>query len=989
MIKVLKITTLILIIVMCMVSYNKASNKLDTKHIQKLDFKKEIKNHQLIQANIDSIIQNTPFNDLLGQLFMVAAFSNKDDAHKQTIAKLISQEKIGGICFFKGSPVKEAILTNYYQSISDIPLFISMDAEWGLAMRLDSTIAFPYQMALGAIQDNNLIQEMGFEIARQCREMGIHINFAPVVDVNNNPKNPVIGFRSFGENKYNVAEKGIAYMQGLQKGNIMACAKHFPGHGDVSVDSHLDLPVIDHSAERIDSLELYPFKQLFVNGCKSTMVAHLSIPSIDNTPNLAGTLSPKIVNELLKKNLGYTGLVFTDALDMKGASKYFKPGEIDAKALLAGNDILLYTEDVVKGKIEIQKAIQEGKITKNEILEKIKKILFAKEEMNIKQNKYINTYNLVNRLNADEAKHLNKKLIEASLTLAKNDNNIIPLHDLGNLNVATLSIGSNNITAFQRQINLYTKNANFNIDKNATAQQWSEIFNKLKKYKTIIIGLHDVSKKPNNNFNYPNAVFDFIRDISKEKNVIVCNFGSPYLLGNVSSAKALVCAYAENKITQELTAQALFGAIAFKGKLPVTANKNLPFGSGFFTTNSNILQYIDPYDIGVNNFYLDKIDSFVQQSIAQRVMPGCQILAAKNGKVFYNKCFGKTKYDTGRDIQPEDIYDVASMTKILASAPILMQMYDEGKIDIDARFAQYATMLEGTDKSDIKVRNVFTHTAGFKSWIPYYKETLTKSGWPDWHYSSSPRDNYNTPVAENLWILDSFKDSIYNKIAASNMNQIGRFVYSDLSFYLWPQYIEKQYGQSFQQITQDFYTNIGANFTGFLPLQRFSPEQIVPSEIDNYFRHQTIQGYVHDMGAAMMGGVSGHAGLFSNANDVAKIMYCYANNGNYNKIQYIQPNTIKTFTSRQSDVCRRGFLFDKPEFDVSKESPTGSLCSYETYGHTGFTGTCTWYDPKNGLLFVFLSNRTYPTMNNNKLNKQNVRTIIHDYLNMAVGYNLY
>jgi len=974
---------------MCMLSYNKASDKIEAKHIQKIDFKTEIKNHQILQANVDSIIERSSFNDLLGQLFMVAAFSNKDEAHKQTISEFIRKEKIGGLCFFKGSPVKEGLLTNYYQSISDIPLLISMDAEWGLAMRLDSTIAFPYQMALGAIQDNNLIEEMGFEIARQCREMGIHINFAPVVDVNNNAKNPVIGFRSFGENKYNVAEKGIAYMKGLQKGNIMACAKHFPGHGDVSVDSHLDLPIIPHSTERLDTLELYPFKQLFVNGCKSTMVAHLSIPAIEKTPNLASTLSPKIVNELLKTNLGFTGLVFTDALDMKGVSKYFKPGEVDAKALLAGNDILLYTEDVAKGKAEILRAISEGKITKEEVLEKIRKILMTKEEMNIKNSRFVDTYNLVKRLNTDEANHLNRKLIQASLTLAKNDGDVIPLHDLGNLNLATVSIGANALTTFQRQVNLYCKNANFNIDKNATAQQWSELLAKLKKYKNVIIGLHDVSRKPANNFGYPKPVFDFVRDISKEKNVIVCDFGSPYLLGNFNSAKALVCAYSEHKLSQELTAQALFGAVPFKGKLPVSASVSLPFGTGFFTESSNILQYVEPYDIGANSYFLDKIDSFTNQCIAQRIMPGCQILAAKSGKVFYNKCFGKTKYDTGREVQPEDIYDVASMTKILASAPILMQMYDEGKIDIDARFAQYAGILEGTNKSDIKVRNVFTHTAGFKSWIPYYKETLTKSGWPDWHYSSTPRDNYNTPVAENLWIMDSYKDTIYNKIAASNMNQEGRFVYSDLSFYLWPQYVEKQYEQSFQQITQEFYDNLGANYTGFLPLQRFAAEQIVPSEIDNYFRHQTIQGYVHDMGAAMMGGVSGHAGLFSNANDVAKIMLCYANKGNFNKIQYIQPNTIHTFTSRQSEVCRRGFLFDKPEFDVSKDTPTGSLCSYETFGHTGFTGTCTWYDPKNELLFVFLSNRTYPSMNNNKLNKQNVRTIIHDYLNMAVGYSLY
>lgn len=947
--------------------------------------------NKILQSNyqIDSIIQHTPFNDLLGQLFMVAAFSNKDEAHKQSIATLIQREQIGGLCFFQGSPYKQAVLTNYYQSISKVPLFISIDAEWGLAMRLDSTIAFPYQIALGAIQDNDLIKQMGIEIARQCRLLGIHINFAPAVDINNNALNPVIGFRSFGENKYNVAEKGLAYAQGLQQGNVMACAKHFPGHGDVTVDSHLDLPVIPHSKDRLDSIEFYPFKQLFINGIASTMVAHLNVPSLDNTPNLPTTLSQKVIHDVLRRELGFTGLTFTDALNMKGVSKFYKPGEVEAKALLAGNDILLYAEDVTKAKLEINKLVAEGKITKEEIVNRIRQILQAKMEYKVDENRWVDTYNLTKRLNSDEAKKLNKQLVQASLTLAKNANEIVPIKELSGKRIACLSVGSNSITSFQRQLKLYTKVDCFNIEKNVSTTQWTDVIARLKSYDLVIVGIHSIDKKPANNFGLPNLIFEKVQALCLQNQCIVNVFGSPYLLGKFTNAQALTCGYAGDRLVQELMAQNLFGANTFKGKLPISAHVTMPYGTGYFTSSIQRLQYLEPYDVGANEYYLNKVDSLVAQCIQQHIMPGCQIVAAKSGKVFFNKCFGNNKYDNGKPVEEDDIYDLASLTKVVSTAPILMQLYDEGKLDPDERFSTYAPILQNSNKSDVLVRDVFTHTAGFKSWIAYYKETLTKKGLLDYHYRTSPQEGFSIQVANNIYLQDTYRDSIFSKIAQSNTNERGRCVYSDLSYYLWPEYIYKTKGNSLDNLTATMYENLGASTTGYLPLHRFSLDKIIPSEYDTYFRKQLLQGYVHDMGAAMMGGVSGHAGVFSNANDVAKIFQMFANGGLYGGKQYIQSSTVHTFTARQCATCRKGWMFDKPEIDPSRDKPTGSLSSYETFGHTGFTGTCAWYDPKNELLYVFLSNRTYPTMDNNKLNKLNIRTQIHDYFNLAVGYNLY
>jgi len=433
------------------------------------------------QLWVDSVFDSMSEEERLGQLFMVAAYSNRDEKHSEELEKLIREYNIGGLIFFQGGPVRQAILTNRYQAKAKVPLLIAIDGEWGLKMRLDSTMAFPKQMTLGAVQDDAYIYAMGKEVARQCKRLGIHVNFAPVIDVNSNPANPVIGVRSFGEDKFKVAEKGIAYMKGMQDNGVIACAKHFPGHGDTETDSHLTLPVITHTKERLNDVELYPFRELIKDSVFSIMVAHMHVPAYDSTTNMATTLSKSVVTDLLKNELQFKGLIFTDALNMKGVSSFFKPGEVDVLALLAGNDVLLYAEDVPTAIRKIHKAIKENKITWAEVDERVKKILTAKFWAGLDSLKPIELHNLYEDLNSSEAKALRQDIYEKALTIVRNDDNLIPIRILDTTTFASITIGvPSQGSNFQHTLDLYAPFTHFTLHKNAGEAETSELEEKLR-----------------------------------------------------------------------------------------------------------------------------------------------------------------------------------------------------------------------------------------------------------------------------------------------------------------------------------------------------------------------------------------------------------------------------------------------------------------------------------------------------------------------------
>ncbi|WP_221260032.1 glycoside hydrolase family 3 N-terminal domain-containing protein [Flavobacterium okayamense] len=923
------------------------------------------------QQWVDSIYSKMSFEEKVGQLFMIAAYSNKNEKHYNEIDQLVEKYNVGGLIFFQGGPVRQAKLTNRYQAKSKVPLFIGIDAEWGLSMRLDSTYRYPWNMTLGAIQDYKLIEEMGKQMGRQSKRMGIHFNFAPVVDINTNPKNPIIGNRSFGEDKINVTNAAEALMIGLQSEGVFATAKHFPGHGDTSTDSHHTLPMVNFDKDRIDNVELYPYKELVKKGLSSVMVAHLNVPSIEPREGYPTSISYNVVTNILKKELGFNGLIFTDALNMKGASNFKEPGAIDLEAFLAGNDVLLFAENVPVAIQKFQEAFQDGSLTEERLSESVKKILTYKYKVGLNSYKPIELKNLTNDLNKSEYDALNYLLYENALTLLKNKESIVPIKKFENERIAYVKIGNDDETFFVSKLKEYT-----NVDYIKTTNLDSVLV-ELKDYSKVIIGYHKADGAwKNHNLNFKELFW--IEQIAKQNKVIVTFFTKPYSLlkiKNFNNIEALILAYQNNNFSNTVAAEAIFGAIGCKGKLPVSINENFYINDGLKTTKMNRLAFGAPENVGMNSLVLTKIDSVANHAINEKMTPGIQVLVARKGKVVYQKSFGYHSYDKEKAVQNTDLYDVASLTKILATLPNVMVQFDKGKLKMNTKLGTMLPVFKNSNKKDATVVDMLTHQARFYPWIGFYKATLDSLGKPDSkYYRNEFSEQFSIKVTDNLYLRKDYNDSIIKAIADSELLPKVQYKYSDFAFIILKEYLEKSTGKHLDVLAENnFYKILGANRMLYNPLRKFSKNEIIPTEIDNYFRYETIQGYVHDMAAAMQGGVGGHAGVFANSLDVAKMMQMYLQQGNYGNHQFISKETFNKFNTCYycKDDNRRGVGFDKPQ--LGKSGPTCGCVSMTSFGHTGFTGTMAWADPEKEIVYIFLSNRTFPEAKTNVLSRENIR----------------
>jgi beta-N-acetylhexosaminidase len=948
---------------------------------------------------VDSVLASMTPEERIGQLFMVAAYSNRNEQHYAEIEELIRNYNIGGLIFFQGGPVRQAILTNRYQSKSKVPLFIAMDAEWGLSMRLDSTMSFPKQMTLGAIADDRYVYQMGKEIAMQCRRLGVQINFAPVVDVNSNPANPIIGMRSFGEDKVNVASKGIAYMKGMQDHKVMANAKHFPGHGDSETDSHLTLPVINQTKERFNDIELYPFKRLIEDSLMSVMVAHLYVPAYDNTVNKATTLSKAVVTDLLKTELGFKGLVFTDALNMKGVSSFYKPGEVDLLALLAGNDVLLFAENVPVAIKKIQKAIKSKDITQEEIDERVKKILRAKYWAGLNEPKPVDLNNLYNDLNKPSAQCLKQVLYEQALTVVKNDKDFLPIKIVDTTSFASVSIGIEKGNTFQMNLNHYASFDHYAVaNKNAADTAYDHLLDKLKGYEVVVVGLHNTSAFNSVNFGISDASKRFIEKLSSKTKVILSVFGNPYSLKYFTYSKNLICAYEDNETTQKIVPQLIFGAIPSTASLPVSPDVTMKAGQrALISTTLQRLRYGLPELAGIDSRTLSKIDTIAMKAIAEGATPGCQVLVARNGMVVFNKSYGYLSYDKTQPVNNNTLYDIASISKVAGTLQAVMFLQERGLIDLDKKASYYLTDLKGTNKEDLYLKDILTHQAGLTPFIPHWKKTVDSTGFCKAYYSTTRDSLYCNEVIPGLYSITSMEDSLWKWTVESELLKKPKpkrrrapepkhydYVYSDLGFYIMKRVVEKQINQPMDEfLQQNIYDRLGLATMTYKPLdKKIAPERIAPTEEDKYFRKCLVRCTVHDPGAAMLGGVAGHAGIFSNAGDLATLMQMNLQLGMYGGQRYLLPETLPLFTKRQFDRNRRGLGWDKPE--NSGGGPTSDNASPNTYGHTGFTGTAVWVDPDQNLIYVFLSNRIYTDAGNTKLIKWGTRTMVQDVIYQSI-----
>jgi beta-N-acetylhexosaminidase len=942
----------------------------------------------------------------IAQLMIIRAHSNLGPDHVAEVVDQIKKYNVGGLCFFQGGPVRQAMLTNMYQSIAKTPLMISIDAEWGLGMRLDSVISYPRQLMMGAIPDAKLIYEFGKAVGEQCKRMGIQVNYAPDVDVNNNPLNPVINDRSFGEDKYKVALFGVQYMKGLQDMGVMATAKHFPGHGDVSVDSHKDLPVINKSRAELDNLELYPFNELIKAGVGSIMTAHLWIPAIDTTTNLPSSLSYRNVTGILRNDLHFNGISFTDALEMQGVAKFFPKGDASVMSLIAGNDMLCLPGDIPGSIAKVKEAIKEGRLTWDDINAKVKKVLLAKYHLGLNNLQPIQTENLVADLNA-KTNAIRAMISENALTLLRKQNPAsfpvakgkkVAYVSIGAAGENTISTGMRNI--YQADIYQFGSKAAIGAqlmddktsvipaDKSdSTAAQ--QLINTIrqKNYDVVIVGLHNYSRRPANNFGLSNAAVYLMNGI-QQPNTVTLVFGNPYAIKNIGNASNLVACYEDDDLTQQAAMQLLQGNIQPKGKLPVTVTNELNFGDGI--VYNNYFPAVAPSAVGMNADSLAKIDLIAKDAIEKGAMPGCVVLVAKDGKLVYHKAFGYTNLDKKEPVTKDMVYDLASVTKISATTVSIMKLYEQGKIDLDKTLGDYLPWTRGTDKAPLKLTDILLHQAGLNPFIPFYRETIdTTTGLPKPQYFVHAQDDaHQTRVAEGLYLRNDWQDTLYKRILTSKLTAPNKYVYSDNDFIFLGKIVEAVSGKPLNEYAREtFYQPLHMSTTGFRPRETMPLDMIVPTEEEKHFRQQLIRGDVHDEGSAMFGGVAGHAGLFSDAYDLSQLYQMLLNGGELNGVRYLQQSTVDKFTAYSSNVSRRGLGFDKPEKDnaTRKEPYPSASASAETFGHTGFTGTCVWVDPKYKLVYIFLSNRVTPTRNNTKFGQMNVRPNIQEAIYSAIG----
>lgn len=958
---------------------------------------------------VDSVMKTLTLEERIGQLFIYTIAPQPTQANRNLLRKVVSEYKVGGLLFSGGQLNEQVALTNEAQQMADVPLLMTFDGEWGLAMRLKGTPSFPRNMVLGCIANDTLLYEYGLEVARQCRELGVQVNFAPVADVNVNPRNPVINTRSFGEDPGNVARKVLAYARGLEDGGVLSVCKHFPGHGDTDVDSHKALPTLPFSRERLDSIELYPFRQAIRAGLGGMMVGHLEVPVLEPEQGRPSSLSGNVIGGLLRDELSFRGLVFTDALAMKGVGQ---PGTLCLQALKAGNDLLLVPRRLREDMDAVLDGVKRGELTVADIDEHCRRVLTFKYALGLSQKPYVRLSGLDSRLNTARTQDLIRRLNVAAVTLAANRAETLPL-DTTIRQVAVLSVGDRGqIEPFVKEMSKYTSPVVFSLPKNATAAARNQLLQSLKPYKRIVVCVGERKLAP---------YTDFFANFKATVPVTYIFMASAKEAGQwtkaLDTAGAVVMAHSDNDDVQRHAARLLYGKASANGRLSASVGDLYAAGTGIDFDARTQPRFV-PEEYGISSRFISRIDEIAREGISQGAYPGCQIVVMKNGRELYNKAFGtwtgKGKDGKSRAVTKTDVYDLASLTKVTATLLAVMKLYDQGRISLTDRVADYLPFLQDTDKRNITVRQLLLHESGLPSTILFYREAIDGDSYEGTLYKNQPDAKHKVRIArrlwanpdfrfhsgltspvrtaehtlqvsDSLWLRSSFKQDYLKKIADTKLRD-RRYRYSCVGFIVLQQLVEARTGMSLDDfLRREFYEPMGLRRTGYLPLRHgIGKDEVVPSAVDPFLRKGILQGYVHDESAAFQGGVSGNAGLFSNATEVARIFQMLLNGGTWNGKRYLSQQTCRVFTTTVSRISRRGLGFDKPDRQSPAKSPCAPSAPASVYGHTGFTGTCAWADPDNQLVYVFLCNRLYPEVWNNKLMRLDIRTRIQEELYEAL-----
>jgi beta-N-acetylhexosaminidase len=932
--------------------------------------------------NVDSLLKNMSVKEMVAQSFWVPAWDFKGEINYSDVEKLVVNQHIGGILFAEGNAREQVQLIHHLDSLSRIPLIISTDAEWGTGMRLAGVESYPYQMTLGAMQDDSLIYKMGAAVADECRATGINVNLAPVADVNNNPHNPVINFRSFGEDPSLVSRKAALYMKGMQDHGIIACAKHFPGHGDTNIDSHLGLPELDFKRSRFDSLEFVPFKNLIESGIGSVMTAHIFVPSLDSTSKLPATFSYPVVTGILKNELNFQGLIITDAMSMEGSKGTYQPGIAEAKAYEAGNDIIEYSTDPEKAINEITQRIESGEIAMSTVQDKCRKILALKQWALRNQNRKSDYGITPENLSPYPKLALIRDLYSNAITLLENRDNLIPVRSLDKVKIATVTVNGEDLSIFREAAGRYTRVDNYDISP-ADSESVAKAFEALKGYDIVLAGISGLSQKPQLSYGITPELRSVVTQLCSLKNCIISWFGNPYGISelNIGTTPAgLILTYQNNQFTQEAAVEIIFGALGASGKLPVTIDGRYPIGTGLNTQGNLRLQYGYPENASMSSVTLfNRVDSIVKEGLDSMAYPGCEVIIARKGIVVYNKTFGYHTYDTIAPVKSCDLFDLASVSKISATTPCLIYLDGLGRFNPNRTLGSYLPYFNGSNKDSVTLKDMLTHQSGFVPFIPFYKNTMRPDGsYKKGLYSRQFSEQFDVHVADSLYLNKDYHREIFEEIRNSKVGA-KKYLYSDLNFILAAEVVQAISGESVDQFAPEYiYHRLGAWDITYRPLEKYPRERIVPTENDQYWRHQLLQGYVHDEGAALLGGVAGHAGLFATGNDLLKLIETYRRMGSYGGEQVFDSNVMKKYTKVQfpGNNNRRGLCFDKPSLSYGNDRYPCKSASASSFGHSGFTGTFVWADPDAGISYVFLCNRVYPTRDNSKISDLNIRTRI-------------
>jgi beta-glucosidase-like glycosyl hydrolase/CubicO group peptidase (beta-lactamase class C family) len=924
---------------------------------------------------VDETIARLTLEEKIGQMIMPRAtgyFVNSESDEYQKMIHLAKDRKVGGFCFFQGDIYATAVTINKLQGLSDIPLLISADFERGGPMRIRRMTPFPEAMALGAANRTDLAYRMGDIVAAESRAIGVQQNFAPVVDVNNNPFNPVINIRSYGESPKLVAEIAAAYVEGMQAGGVIATAKHFPGHGDTDIDSHYDLPKLSVSRSRLDSVELFPFRYLIDKGVMGVMTAHLEVPALEKEKRLPASISRSITTNLLKDEFGFDGLVVTDALEMKGITKIFNIDEVAVRAVASGADVLLLPPDEDAAIDAIFSAVVKGRLTVSRIDSSVRKILALKQWLKLDENRFVDINKIPDAVSTPDKWRTAKEIAQASITVVKNEG-VIPIRPQKKIMSIIISDSDDYRTDINRSgsANPNERAGDYFISElrarlsRLTVARLSSRSNKLDFESTLaqaresdvaIIALYVRTRTKANPFGLPQNLIDFINSVtnglseSKKRNNIVVSFGNPYVIGAVKNPSALICAYSDGELSVEAATEVLFGEVKAQGKLPVTIPSVYPFGTGVIVAKSVLHEETTLEAILETKF--KKVDSIVEPTIRDSAFPGAQLVVVQKGEILLNKNYGNLDYSSDSpEVTDSTLYDIASLTKVVSTTSAVMKLYDEGKINLDEKVVSYLPEFGANGKENITVRNLLLHNSGLPAWQKFYLTCNTSS---------------------------EVLDSIYNSILIYKTGD--STVYSDFGFIVLGKIIESITGSTLNTYLQtEYFEPLGMMNTFYNP-----PVEVIqrtaPTELDTVWRKKLIQGTVHDETSALLGGMAGHAGLFSTASDLAVFVQMILNEGNYGGVQYLKPETIKLFTERKSLNVQRGLGWD---FKTLKGyTSVGNLFSNKSFGHTGFTGTSIWVDPERNLFVIFLTNRVHPTRANNKILK--VRPALHDAVIQAV-----